>query len=72
MIAGKVRERASFRRISAPCCAIVQRLDEAVVLAKQTARPGTVVLFSPGGTSYDAYKNFEQRGEHFRNLVSGM
>ncbi len=71
MIADKVRERASFRRISAPCCAIVQRLDEAVVLAKQTARPGTVVLFSPGGTSYDAYKNFEQRGEHFRNLVSG-
>ena len=71
MIADKVRERASFRRISAPCCAIVQRLDEAVVLAKQTAEPGTVVLFSPGGTSYDAYKNFEQRGEHFRNLVSG-
>ena len=71
MIADKVRERASFRRMSAPCCAVVQRLDEAVVLAKQTARPGTVVLFSPGGTSYDAYKNFEQRGEHFRNLVSG-
>ena len=71
MIADKVRERASFRRISAPCCAVVQRLDEAVVLAKQTATPGTVVLFSPGGTSYDAYKNFEQRGEHFRNLVAG-
>ena len=71
MIADKVRERASFRRISAPCCAVVQRLDEAVCLAKQTATPGTVVLFSPGGTSYDAYKNFEQRGEHFRNLVAG-
>ena len=72
MITDKVRERASFRRISAPCCAVVQRLDEAVVLAKQTAEPGTVVLFSPGGTSYDAYKNFEQRGEHFRNLVSSF
>ncbi len=70
MIADKVRERASFRRISAPCCAVVKRLDEAVVLAKQTATPGTVVLFSPGGTSYDAYKNFEQRGDHFRNLVA--
>ena len=69
MIADKVRERASFRRMSAPCCAVVQRLDEAVVLARQTATPGTVVLFSPGGTSYDAYKNFEQRGEHFRRLV---
>ena len=70
MIADKVRERASFRRISAPCCAVVQRLDEAVILARQTATPGTVVLFSPGGTSYDAYKNFEQRGDHFRNLVA--
>lgn len=69
MIADKVRERASFRRMSAPSCAVVQRLDEAVVLARQTATPGTVVLFSPGGASFDAYKNFEQRGEHFRNLV---
>ncbi len=69
MIADKVRERASFRRISAPCCAVVQRLDEAVALAKKTATPDTVVLLSPGGASYDAYKNFEQRGEHFRRLV---
>lgn len=28
-----------------------------------------VVLLSPGGTSYDAYKDFEQRGNHFRQLV---
>jgi UDP-N-acetylmuramoylalanine--D-glutamate ligase len=27
------------------------------------------VLLSPGGTSYDAYKDFEERGEHFRRLV---
>lgn len=29
----------------------------------------TVVLLSPGGTSYDAYRDFEERGEHFRALV---
>ena len=29
----------------------------------------TVVLLSPGGTSYDAYQDFEERGEHFRQLV---
>lgn len=68
-IAEKVKERASFRQISAPNCAVVQRLDEAVMLAEKTAIPGTVVLLSPGGTSFDAYKNFEQRGEHFRRLV---
>lgn len=35
---------------------------------KAEARP-TVVLLSPGGTSYDAYRDFEERGEHFRRLV---
>ncbi|MCB0189768.1 MAG: hypothetical protein KDE31_36100, partial [Caldilineaceae bacterium] len=30
----------------------------------------TVVLLSPGGTSYDAYRDFEERGEHFRTLVT--
>lgn len=30
----------------------------------------TVVLLSPGGTSYDAYRDFEERGEHFRRLVA--
>lgn len=29
-----------------------------------------VVLLSPGGTSYDAYRDFEARGEHFRSLVN--
>lgn len=72
MIVQKVREWAAFRRVSGPESAIVSRLDEAVQLAGQIVRPGTVVLLSPGGTSYDAYRNFEERGEHFRRLVAQM
>lgn len=72
MIAEKVQDRAAFRQVSAPGCAVVQRLDEAVLLADKIAMPGAVVLLSPGGTSYDAYKNFEQRGEHFRRLVAEL
>ncbi len=34
-----------------------------------TAQPHTVVLLSPGGTSYDAYRDFEARGEHFQRLI---
>ncbi len=34
------------------------------------AQPGDAVLLSPGGTSFDAYPNFEARGQHFRNLVA--
>jgi UDP-N-acetylmuramoylalanine--D-glutamate ligase len=72
MIVQKVREWAAFRRVAGPESAIVTRLDEAVQLASQIVRPGTVVLLSPGGTSYDAYRNFEERGEHFRRLVAQM
>jgi UDP-N-acetylmuramoylalanine--D-glutamate ligase len=44
-------------------------LQEAVEAAAQVAQRGDVVLLSPGGTSFDAYRDFEQRGEHFRALV---
>jgi UDP-N-acetylmuramoylalanine--D-glutamate ligase len=47
----------------------VETLAEAVSSAREMAQPGDVVLLSPACTSYDAYENFEQRGEHFRGLV---
>jgi UDP-N-acetylmuramoylalanine--D-glutamate ligase len=47
-------------------------LDEAVDLAARLAQPDDVVLLSPGGTSFDAYRDFEERGEHFRRLVKGL
>lgn len=50
----------------------VATLAEAVQLAATIAKPGDVVLLSPAGTSFDAYDNFERRGEHFRELVSGL
>jgi len=47
-------------------------LEQAVALARNIARPGDVVLLSPGGTSYDAYVDFAARGAHFRALVQEM
>ncbi len=58
LIVEQVQERAQFRRTKAPTTAVLQRLDEAVALAAKVATPGTVVLLSPGGTSYDAYRGF--------------
>jgi UDP-N-acetylmuramoylalanine--D-glutamate ligase len=31
-----------------------------------------VVLLSPACASFDAYRDFEQRGEHFRELVAAL
>jgi UDP-N-acetylmuramoylalanine--D-glutamate ligase len=50
----------------------VPTLEAAVQKAAAVVRPGSVVLLSPGGTSYDAFKDFEQRGEKFRELVTAM
>jgi UDP-N-acetylmuramoylalanine--D-glutamate ligase len=61
----------AFSRVSLP----VERadtLEAAVDRARSLARDGDVILLSPACTSYDAYENFEKRGEHFRSLVRAM
>ncbi len=47
----------------------VAKCEEAVKAASRLAQPGFVVLFSPGGTSYDEFKDFEERGERFKQWV---
>lgn len=49
-----------------------ESLAAAVALAATLAQPGDAVLLSPGGTSYDAYRDFAVRGEHFRALVHAL
>ena len=44
-------------------------LQEAVAAAASQAQAGDVVLLSPGGTSYDAFKDFEERGKQFIEWV---
>jgi UDP-N-acetylmuramoylalanine--D-glutamate ligase len=49
-----------------------QTLDEAVTVAAREAEPGDVVLLAPGGTSFDAFRDFVERGERFRELVKAL
>jgi UDP-N-acetylmuramoyl-L-alanine---L-glutamate ligase len=46
-------------------------LAEAVRRARALVRPGGVVLLSPAAPSFDHYRDFEQRGERFRELALG-
>lgn len=47
-------------------------LEDAVKKAHQLSEPGDIVLLSPGGTSYDAFKDFEERGEKFKTWVNQL
>ncbi len=49
-----------------------ETLTGAVNAAARRAQGGDVVLLSPGGTSFDAYRDFAERGEHFRALVNAL
>ena len=47
-------------------------LENAVDAASPAAQPGEVVLLSPACASFDAFKDFEERGDRFRGLVEAL
>lgn len=50
----------------------VSSYEEAVSAAKSKANPGDVVLLSPASTSFDMFRNFEERGNLFKKLVNEL
>ena len=49
-----------------------ETLEETVKLAKKIAKEGEVVLFSPASASFDMFKNFEERGKKFKEIVNSI
>lgn len=47
-------------------------LEEAVQTAYENAVTGDVVLFSPASASFDMFKNFEERGNKFKEIVNNL
>jgi len=64
---GGDRERGRLEKVMQ-----VGTLEEAVETAARLARPGEVVLLSPGGTSFDAFGDFAERGDRFKELVQEL
>ncbi len=50
----------------------VKNMEEAVKKANEIAADGDVVFMSPASASFDMYKNFEERGNHFKRLVEEL
>jgi len=51
---------------------VVGTLEEAVYMAYQKSRAGDVILFTPGCTSFDEFKDYADRGDHFKLLLKEL
>ena len=71
ILIGEMRHRiaASWKKTQ---CHAVDTLEEAVSLASQLAHSGDAVLFSPGTSSFDMFRNYGERGNIFKSLVQKL
>lgn len=50
----------------------VNNMEEAVNAARKNAKKGDIVSLSPASASFGLYKNFMQRGNHFKDIVNNL
>lgn len=72
ILLGEARERIKVALGHFTDTVSVSSLDEAVQEAHRLAKPGDVVLFSPACSSYDMFRNYEERGDCFAAAVKAL
>ena len=72
ILIGEMAERISRSWNGAVHAQIANSLADAVGRAHASARPGDVVLFSPGTSSFDMFRSYADRGDQFRALVQAL
>ena len=72
VLIGEMAERIAQDWKAAVPCEIAYSLADAVERAHAIAKPGEVVLFSPGTSSFDMFKSYADRGDQFRALVHAL
>ncbi len=53
-------------------CILCEDLFQAVQTCAKLARPGDAVLLSPACASWDQFKSYEERGDHFKQYVQNL
>lgn len=69
---GKAAPMMAEQWREAAACVECGDLESAVSIAWRDARPGETVLLSPGCASYDQFRNFEERGVRFVEIVDEL
>ncbi len=72
VLLGEMAERIAKTWSTHLPCHVVPTLSEAVSTARRHAQPGDTILFSPGTSSFDMFKNYADRGNQFRQLVEEL
>lgn len=72
LVLGEAADRIEETLSHVVPCNKVTTIDSAVSLAQNIAEGGDVVLLSPGCASFDMFKNFEERGEAFKEAVNNL
>ena len=65
-------EKAPSYRPGMPAIRCMEDFDETVRAAAAEAKEGDIVLLSPASTSFDRFRNFEERGNTFRKIVEEL
>src|SRR5207249_3841158 len=72
VLIGEMADRISLSWSNIVSCSRAETLREAVSQARRCSIPGDVVLFSPGTSSFDMFKNYADRGNQFREIIQEL
>jgi UDP-N-acetylmuramoylalanine--D-glutamate ligase len=72
VLIGEMADRIFKSWSSVVPCSVANTLREAVAQARRKSKPGEVVLFSPGTSSFDMFKDYADRGNQFREIIQEL
>lgn len=74
VLLGQTKEKiaATARKLGFEEIILVETLEEAVKVCAEKAEPGEAVLLSPACASWGMFKNFEERGDKFKEFVNAL